>query len=79
MVTPGNIHDSIAFDPLYDELIAHYPGLQTIVADAAYKTPWICKRIFDDNRILSTAYKRPMTKKVDYPGGITYMMNIMTR
>ena len=68
VVTPGNIHDSIAFDPLYDELIAHYPGLQTIVADAAYKTPWICKRIFDDNRILSTAYKRPMTKK----GGLSW-------
>lgn len=63
VVTPGNIHDSIAFDPLYDELITHYPELKTIVADAAYKTPWICKRIFDDGRTLSTAYKRPMTKK----------------
>ena len=55
VVTPGNIHDSIAFDPLYDELTAHYPQLKTIIADAAYKTPWICKRIFDDGRVLSTA------------------------
>ena len=39
VVTPGNIHDSIAFDPLYDELTAHYPALKTIVADAAYKPP----------------------------------------
>lgn len=67
VVTPGNIHDSIAFDPLYDELIAHYPQLKTIVADAAYKTPWICKRIFDDGRVLSTAYKRPLTKKGRLP------------
>ena len=27
------------------------------------ETPHICKKIFDDGRILSTAYKRPMTKK----------------
>lgn len=67
VVTPGNIHDSIAFDPLYDELATHYPQLKTIVADAAYKTPWICKRIFDDGRVLSTAYKRPMTKKGGLP------------
>lgn len=67
VVTPGNIHDSIAFDPLYDELTAHYPELKTIVADAAYKTPWICRRIFDDGRVLSTAYKRPMTKKGGLP------------
>ena len=67
VVTPGNIHDSIAFDPLYDELTSHYPELKTIVADAAYKTPWICKRIFDDGRVLSTAYKRPMTKKGGLP------------
>jgi len=62
-VTAGNIHDSVAFDPLYDKLCEHYPEHKTVVADSAYKTPWICKRIFDSGRILSTAYKRPMTKK----------------
>jgi transposase len=61
-VTPGNVHDSVAFDDLYTKVTERYPEIKTIVADAAYKTPWICKRIFDDERKLSTAYKRPQTK-----------------
>ena len=36
---------------------------KTIVADSAYKTPHICKRVFEDGRVLSTAYKRPQTLK----------------
>ncbi|MBQ3000193.1 MAG: hypothetical protein IJD63_00425, partial [Oscillospiraceae bacterium] len=28
-----------------------------------YKTPHICKKVFSDDRVLSTAYKRPMTMK----------------
>lgn len=66
-VTPGNIHDSVAFEPLYDQICQQYPEHKIIVADSAYKTPWICKRIFDSGRILSTAYKRPMTKKNGLP------------
>ena len=66
-VTPGNIHDSVAFDPLYDRLCQQYPEHKTVVADSAYKIPWICKRIFDSGRILSTAYKRPITKKDGLP------------
>jgi transposase len=62
-VTPGNIHDSVAFDDLYTKVTERYPEIKTVVADAAYKTPWICKQIFDDERKLSTAYKRPMTKE----------------
>ena len=30
--------------------------------DAGYKTPWICKKVFDDNRIPVLPYKRPMGK-----------------
>lgn len=63
VITPGNVHDSVAFDPLYERLKERYPQLETIVADAAYKTPWICKQVFDDKRVISTAYKRPMTMK----------------
>ena len=33
------------------------------MADAAYKTPHICKKVFGDSRVLSTAYKRPQTMK----------------
>ncbi len=66
-VTPGNVHDSAAFDPLYDELCKYYPEHKTVVADSAYKTPWICKRIFDSGRILSTSYTRPKTKANGHP------------
>lgn len=61
-VTAGNVHDSVAFDSLYDRICENYPDHQIIVADSAYKTPWICKRIFGSGRVLSTAYKRPQTK-----------------
>lgn len=63
VVTAGNVHDSTAFDDVYDRLVSYYPGVETIVADSAYKTPHICKKVFDDNRVLSSAYKRPQTKK----------------
>ena len=63
VVTPGNVHDSVAFDDVYDKLTDKFPEVKTIVADSAYKTPHICKKIFSDNRVLSTAYKRSMTMK----------------
>ena len=63
VVTPGNVHDSVAFDDVYDKVTEKFPEVETVVADSAYKTPHICKKIFDDGRVLSTAYKRPMTKK----------------
>lgn len=63
VVTPGNVHDSVAFDEVYDRVTAAFPETETIVADSAYKTPHICKKVFDDGRVLSTAYKRPQTMK----------------
>lgn len=62
-VTPGNVHDSVAFDQVYDKVTQRFPEIEAVVADAAYKTPHICKRVFEDGRVLSTAYKRPMTKE----------------
>lgn len=56
-VTPGNVHDSIAFDPLYDRIRERF-AVQTVVGDAAYKTPWIAKRIIDDGKIPSMPYTR---------------------
>jgi len=61
-VTPGNVHDSVAFDPLYDQVTARFPEIKTIAMDKAYKTPWICKSVFDDGRTPSLPYRRPMTK-----------------
>jgi len=63
VVTPGNVHDSVAFDDVYDRITEAFPEIETIVADSAYKTPHICKRVFGDGRVLSTAYKRPQTMK----------------
>lgn len=63
VVTAGNVHDSVAFDQVYDKVIEAFPEVETIVADSAYKTPHICKKVFDDSRVLSTAYKRPQTMK----------------
>ena len=65
-ITPGNIHDSVAFDDLYEEICNYYPEHQTVVADSAYKTPHICKEIFETGRILSSAYKRPNSKREGY-------------
>lgn len=62
-VNPGNMHDSVAFDKVYDKVTKRFPHVHTVTADAGYKTPWICKKIFDDKRIPSMPYKRPMTKK----------------
>lgn len=63
VVTPGNVHDSVAFDEVYDKVTKTFPETESIVADSAYKTPHICKKVFDDGRVLSTAYKRPQTMK----------------
>jgi len=63
VVTPGNVHDSVAFDDVYDRITEAFPEIETIVADSAYKTPHICKRVFGNGRVLSTAYKRPQTMK----------------
>ena len=62
-VTPGNVHDSVVFDTVYDRLTNRFPTVETVVADAGYKTPWICKKVFDDGRIPSLPYKRPQTTK----------------
>ena len=62
VVTPGNVHDSVAFDDVYDSVTERFPEIQVIAADSAYKTPWICKRIIDDGRIPSMPYVRPKTK-----------------
>ena len=63
-ITPGNIHDSVAFSDLYKKLkqnIKH--PISAIALDAGYITPYICKTLLDDNIIPAIPYKRPMTKK----------------
>jgi transposase len=61
-VTPGNVHDSMVFDGVYEKAVGKFEEVHTVAADAGYKTPWICKKVQEDGRSLSTAYKRPMNK-----------------
>ncbi len=62
-VNPGNLHDSTAFDGLYDRITEHLPQIEAVVMDAGYKTPWISKKVIDDGRIPVLPYKRPMGAK----------------
>lgn len=59
----GNVHDSVTFDEVCDKVTEAFPERETIAADSAYRVPHICKKVFEDGRVLSTAYKRPQTKK----------------
>ena len=61
-VTPGNVHDSVAFDAVYEKVTERFPEAGIVTLDSAYRTPWICKRIFSDERKASLPYKCPMTK-----------------
>lgn len=57
-----NVHDSTAFNGLYDRLCERLQEMKYVVADAGYKTPWIAKRVIDGNRIPVLPYKRQMGK-----------------
>ena len=59
VVMPGNIHDSIALDPLYETVTERFPEIKEFVADASHKTPWICKKIINDERVPVMPYKKP--------------------
>ena len=79
VVTPGNVHDSVAFDEVYDKVTENFPQVEAVVADAAYKTPHICKKVFGDGRVLSTAYKRPQTMKNGHESLCYFFAHICSR
>lgn len=60
-VSPRNLHDSRTFKGLYEKI--KDMGMETLVADAGYKTPAIAKLLMDDGIQPLFPYKRPMTKK----------------
>lgn len=63
-VTPGNVHDSVAFSDLYMKIKSRINNpISAIAIDAGYITPYICKTLIDDKIIPAIPYKRPMTKK----------------
>jgi len=63
-VTPGNVHDSVAFENIYETVYKRFGNEMEIVAvDAGYITPYNCKKIIDGGVLPAMPYKRPMTKK----------------
>ena len=44
-VTAGNVHDSVAWDAVYDDITSRFECAKYLAMDAAYKTPWIAKKI----------------------------------
>lgn len=71
-VTAGNVHDSVAWDKLYDEVTRRY-DVTFVAMDAGYKTPWIAKKTLDDGKIPVFPYTRSKGKKDRYkPWEYTY-------
>ena len=56
-VTAGNVHDSIAWDTLYDT-VTNKHNVQFVTMDAGYKTPWIAKKTLDDGKVPILPYTR---------------------
>ena len=71
-VTAGNVHDSVAWDKVYDE-VTHKYNVQFVTMDAGYKTPWIAKKILDDGKVPILPYTRYSGNKERYkPWEYTY-------
>ena len=65
-VTAGNIHDSVAWDKLYEQITKRFPQIEFVTMDAGYKTPWIAKKTLDDSRIPILPYTNHHYKEGQY-------------
>ena len=71
-VTAGNVHDSVAWDKVYDDVTSKY-DVQFVAMDAGYKTPWIAKKTLDDGKVPVLPYTRYTGNKERYkPWEYTY-------
>ena len=64
-VTAGNVHDSVAWDVVYDR-VTHNHEVEFVAMDAGYKTPWIAKKTIDDGKIPVLPYTRGKGSKGHY-------------
>ena len=62
-VTAGNVHDSVAWDSIYDQVTDKFREVEFVVMDAGYKTPWIAKKTLEDSRIPILPYTRYTGRK----------------
>lgn len=65
-VNAGNVHDSVGFDKIYEEVTERIPEIKKVVMDSGYKTPWICKKVQEDGREAIMPYMRPKGRKSGY-------------
>lgn len=60
----GNMHDSVAFDEVYEEVIEEYnEEIENVCLDAGYNTPAICKKIKESEKVALMPYSRPKGRK----------------
>lgn len=71
-VTAGNVHDSVAWDGVYDSVTGRFPKVEYVVMDAGYKTPWISEKVLDDGRVPILPYTRSKTNKDGLSRGIIH-------
>ena len=64
-VTAGNVHDSVAWDKVYDAVTAKH-DVDYVTMDAGYKTPWICKKTLDDKKVPILPYTKYTGKQDRY-------------
>ena len=60
----GNMHDSVAFENIYNELIEEYDEeIENVCLDSGYNTPAICKKIIDSGKEALMPYTRQKGRK----------------
>jgi hypothetical protein len=64
-VTAGNIHDSVAWDAVYDRVGEKF-DVEFVTMDAGYKTPWIAKKTLDGGKIPILPYTKYKGSKEQY-------------
>lgn len=77
-VTAGNVHDSVAWDNLYDA-VTHKHKVQFVTMDAGYKTPWIAKKTIEDGKVRFFPTQDTRAGRIDISPGNTPMTLPMTR
>ncbi len=56
----GNMHDSVAFDKVYDDMLEeNNEEIENVCLDCGYNTPAICKKIADSGKEALMPYSRP--------------------
>lgn len=64
-VTAGNVHDSVAWDAVYDRVTEKF-DVAFVTMDAGYKTPWIAKKTLEGGKLPILPYTRYNGNKEQY-------------